>query len=277
MTLSALRHLVFAAALFPAVAFAQDASDAPPRDSVTIGVGVASVPRFEGASESTIIPAAAIRGTVSGISFSTVGTGLYVDLVRPRAATGIDFILGPVAHATLNRTSRKRTRDPQINALGKLDVAVELGGDIGISRTGVFTSDFDTLSFDVAVTHDVTGTHDSLIVTPTFAYATPLSTKLYVGASVSANYVGKGYGRTYFGVDGAQSLASALPVYDPGSGLKDINFGLLGNLSLSGDLRRGLSLFALGNYARLLGDFGRSPVVRDRGQWFGGVGLAYTF
>lgn len=277
MTLCFLRHLAFTVAMIPASAFAQDASDAPPRDSVTIGVGAASIPRFEGASDNTIIPAAAIRGKVSGISFSTVGTGLYVDLVPARAVTGIDFILGPVAHVTLNRTSRKRTRDPQINALGKLDVAVELGGNVGISRTGVLTSDFDTLSFDVAVTHDVTGTHNSLIVTPTFAYAMPLSKTLYIGASVSANYVGKGYGRTYFGVGAAQNLASALPVYDPGSGIKDINFGLLSNVSLLGDLRRGLSLFALGNYARLLGDFGRSPIVRDRGQWFGSVGLAYTF
>ena len=277
MKLFVLRSAAFAAVLIPTAAYAQAESDASPRDTVTIGAGVATVPRYEGASDNTIVPAAAIRGTVSGISFATIGTGLYIDLVPAPAATGIDFILGPVAHVTLNRTSRKRTRDVQINALGKLDTAVELGGDIGIKRTGVFTSDYDTISFDVAVTHDVTGTHKSTIVTPTFSYGTPLSKTLYVGASVSADYVGKGYGRTYFGVNNAQSLASGLPIYDPGSGFKDINFGLLGNASLSEDLRHGFSVFALGNYTRLLGDFGRSPVVRDRGQWFGAIGLAYTF
>ena len=75
----------------------------------------------------------------------------------------------------------------------------------------------------------------------------------------------------------SQSLASLLPAYTPDSGIKDINFGLLANLSLSGDLRKGLSLFAVGNYEKLLGDFARSPVTRDRSQWFGGVGLAFTF
>jgi MipA family protein len=61
------------------------------------------------------------------------------------------------------------------------------------------------------------------------------------------------------------------------AGFKDINFGALANVSLTGDLLGGLSVFAIGNYSKLLGDFGRSPIVRDRNQWFGGLGLAYTF
>ena len=273
-----MHKLTFASALTllvstPAWAQVDEASG----DTLTIGVGAASIPRFEGADDNAIVPAAAIRGRVSGIDFATIGTGLYVDLIPAPSGPGVDFILGPVAHVTLNRTSRKRTRDIQIIALGKLDTAIEVGGDIGIRKTGVITSVYDTLSFDVAVTHDVTNTHDSLIVTPTLAYATPLSKSIYVGAQVSANHVGTGYGRAYFGVTPVQSVASGLPVFTPGRGWKDVNFGLLGNVSLSGDIRKGLSVFAAGNYERLLGDFARSPVVRDRNQWFGGLGLAYTF
>ena len=56
--------------------------------------------------------------------------------------------------------------------------------------------------------------------------------------------------------------------------------GLLANQSLTGDLTHGLSLFGTAGYSRLAGDFKRSPIVADRGsagQWFGAIGLGYTF
>ncbi len=258
-------------------AFAQDKPRERAPDSFTIAAGAATIPRYEGADDNLIIPAAAIRGSISGIAFSTVGTALFIDVVPAYTGPGTKLVFGPMAHVTFNRTSNKRTRDPQIRALGKIDRAVELGGHVGITRTGLITSDYDSLGFDVAVSHDVTGTHRSTIISPSISYATPLSEKIYVGASLAADHVGRGYARTYFGVTPTQSVASGLPAYTPGSGFKDINVGLLANVSLTGDLRRGLSLFALGNYERLLGDFARSPVTRDRNQWLGSVGLAFTF
>ena len=263
--------------LFASPALAQEEPRERVPDSFTAGIGAANIPRYEGADDNVFVPAVAVRGSVSGITFSTLGTALFVDLVPSYTGTGTKFVAGPMAHVTFNRTSAKRTRDPQIVALGKIDTAIEIGGHIGISRTGVITSDFDTFTVDVAVSNDVTGTHGSLIVTPSINYGTPLSEKIYVGMSIAANHVGGGYARTYFGVTPLQSLSSGLPTTTPSGGFKDINFGLLTNMSLTGDLRGGLSVFAIGNYERLLGDFARSPVVRSRNQWFGGVGLAYTF
>lgn len=258
-------------------AFAQEATPNPDRDTFTVGVGGAFVPRYEGSDDYRIVPAGAVRGKVSGLTFTTAGTALFTDIIPSTGGPGTKFVFGPIAHLSLNRSSRKSTRDPQIVALGRIPVALEVGAHAGISRTGVITSDYDNLALDVAVSHDVTGVHKSTIVTPSVSYGTPLSTKIYVGASVSADYVGDGYARTYFGVNNAQFLASGLPTYTPPDGFKDVNFGLLGNLSLTGDLRRGLSLFAIGNYSRILPPFARSPVVRDRNQWFGGAGLAFTF
>lgn len=260
---------------FATPALAQDAEPISDRDTFTIGAGGAIVPRFEGSDDYRIIPTGAVRGKISGISFTTFATTLFVDLIPSKSAT--KFVFGPVANLTLNRNSLRSIDDPQIEALGRIPIAVEVGAHAGISRTGVITSAYDTLSVDVAAIYDVTGVHDSLLVTPSVSYGTPLSTKVYVGASASATYVGSGYGQRYFGVTAPQSIASGLPAYTPGDGLKDVSFGMLGNISLTGDLRRGLSLFAAGNYSKLLGDFGRSPIVRDRNQWFGGLGLAYTF
>jgi MipA family protein len=278
-----LRLATFAAALSLAMpALAQNATPDPEaaddgRDTLTIGIGALVTPRYEGSDDYRIIPGGALRGRVSGLSFSTVGTALFTDVIPSAEQGKWKFVFGPVAHLTLNRSSRKTVRDPQIVALGKIPVAVELGGHAGLSKTGVVTSAFDNLNFDVAVTHDVGSVHKSLIVTPSVSYGTPLSRRAYVGISASATHVGSGYAQRYFGVDAAQSVTSGLAVASPGAGFKDVSFGALANLSLTGDLRRGLSLFALGNGSRLLGEFGRSPIVRSRTQWFGGLGLAYTF
>jgi MipA family protein len=269
--------LVLAMLGFASSAFAQDADPAASRDTVTIGVGGAVLPRYEGSGDYRLSPAAAIRGKVSGVSFITQGTALFVDLVPSSGGPGTKFNLGPMAHLTLNRSSLKTTRDLQVRALGRIPVAVEVGGHVGVTRTGLITSDYDSINVDVSLSHDVTGTHDSLIVTPSITYGTPLSRKAYLGIYASANHVGSGYARTYFGVTAAQTLASGLTTYTPRAGFKDINGGLFGSVSLTGDLRHGLSLFGITAYSKLIGDAGRSPVVRDRSQWFGGAGLAYTF
>jgi outer membrane scaffolding protein for murein synthesis (MipA/OmpV family) len=268
---------VFALLATTAPASAQESAPDPNRDTLSIGLAGAMLPRYEGSGDYKLIPAAAIRGKVSGVSFITQGTALFVDIVPSSSGPGTKFNLGPMAHVTLNRSSLKTVRDPQIVALGRIPVAVEVGGHVGVTRTGLITSDYDSLNIDVAVSHDVTGIHDSLIVSPSITYGTPLSRKAYVGAVVSADHVGSRYARTYFGVSPTQSLASGLSPYNPGQGFKTVNAGVFGNVSLTGDLLGGLSAFAIGNYSKLLGEFGRSPVVRERNQWFGGLGLAYTF
>ena len=99
---------------------------------------------------------------------------------------------------------------------------------------------------------------------------------------MGADFVLDDYAEYYFSVSPAESLltAGALPVFEADGGMKSWKIGLLLNQSLSGDLRRGFSLFGLVNYSRLLGDFKDFPIVDDRGssgQWLAGAGVAYTF
>jgi MipA family protein len=276
--------------LMPTLAMAQTATPDTPvsnssipsdselltRDTISIAVGGIVTPRYEGSRDYRIIAAGALRGRVKGIGFTTVGTALFIDLIPP-VASGTKLVLGPVASFTLNRSNRRTVRDPQIVALGRRRVAVELGGHIGVSRTGVITSAYDTVSLDLAVTYDVARSYSSYIVTPSINYGTPLSRKAFVGLSVAAEYVGAGFARSYFGVTPAQAVASGLAPYTPGAGFKNVGITAIGTRSITGDLRRGLSAFGTVNYSRLLGSIAQSPVVRARGQFFGGVGLAYTF
>lgn len=265
------------AASISAPALAQSDNAGPGHDSITVGVGAATTPRYEGSDDNQIIPAAQARGSISGISFTTQGTGLYVDVIPRRAQTGGKLVLGPVVHGTFNRTRLKSIHDPQVAALGKLDTGIELGGQIGYSQNGVITSDYDNLSLTVAGYYDVAGAYDSYVISPQISYGTPLSTKVYVGVSAGAHYVGRGYAGYYFGVTPAQSLASLLPAYAIGSGFKDVTFGGIAALSLSGDLRRGFALFGGLSYSEFLGKFRRSPITRDNHQLTAAIGLGYTF
>lgn len=273
----ALATLTLVAACAPV--FAQEMKNPPAtdRNSLTIGVGVGYTPSYEGSDDYVVIPSGVIRGKVAGFSFFSRGPIVFVDLVREDGE--VDVSLGPVVSARFDRTTQ--IKDRQVRALGKLDTAIEVGGFVGIAKTGIITSDYDNLGVRVSYVHDVTGTHGSYVITPAIEYGTPLSRKAYLGISASADYVGKGYASTYYGVTPAGSLASGLPAYvADDAGFKKFNINLLGSYSLTGDLTAGLSVFAVGSYGRMLGDFKRSPIVRQAGdadQWFGGLGVAYTF
>jgi outer membrane scaffolding protein for murein synthesis (MipA/OmpV family) len=263
-------------AAYPAVAQVEDSN------VLTVGVGAAVIPSYEGSDDYRVIPVPQFRGKVSDFAFWTRGPSLYVDAI-PNRGQDIDIQLGPVVGVRFDRSSLKNIKDASVRALGKRDVAVEVGGFVGIGKTGVLTSDYDNLSARVAITKDVAGAHDSYVITPAIEYFAPLSTRSFVGLGVSADYVGKKYGRYYYDIDAAGSLASGLPAYSEagnGSGFKKIGVNLTGGLSLSGDLRKGWALFALGGYSRMLGDYADSPIVSIAGsknQWVGAVGVGYTF
>jgi outer membrane scaffolding protein for murein synthesis (MipA/OmpV family) len=266
-------------------AAAQDVSGRPDDlkiggDRVSVGLGIASTPTYVGSDSSRIVPMAAIQGEVSGISFNTQGTAIYVDAVPSSGKPGWKLELGPLAALRLERTGA--FGNPAVRALGKLDKAVELGGSIGIQRTGVLTSSYDTLSLSMSWQHDVAGAHSSYVASPEIDYDTPLSEHAFVSFSASADYVGRGFGRYYYDVDDAGSLASGLPAYDGAdrAGWKDWNLSTMAVHSISGNLLHGVGVFVTGGYQRLLGAYARSPLVADvgnRNQWSGAVGLEYTF
>lgn len=84
------------------------------------------------------------------------------------------------------------------------------------------------------------------------------------------------YERAYFGVSPAASLASGLPVYTPKGGI----YGVAAISGLSVQLNSRWGLLGYARYERLVGDAGRSPIVRrfgSRDQLSGGLGLSYTF
>lgn len=248
------------------------------RNSFTIGGGAAYMPSYEGSNDYIIAPAVAARGKVAGVAFFTRNTQLFVDVIPNPSGPSFDFQLGPIVGLNFNRVAR--IRDPQVEALGTRKVAIEAGGFVGIGKTGLITSDYDSLTLRVAYVHDVSNIYRSYVITPSIEYGTPLSRKAFVALSVSADYAGTGYSRAYFDVDPAGSLRSGLPVFSGRKGWKDLTFGMVASHSLTGDLLHGLGIYATGSYTRMQDDYALSPVTRIAGspnQWFGALGLGYTF
>ncbi|WP_084583524.1 MipA/OmpV family protein [Sphingomonas azotifigens] len=267
--------------LAAAPAFAQQSTDSPPdmtRDTVTLGVGAATVPSYDGSDKNVVTAAPLVRGRVSGINFVVLGSRAWADVIADNNGPGWDLQAGPVVNVNLNRTSR--IDDRQVAALGKIDTAVEAGGFVGIGKQGLITSDYDKLTVSFSYVHDVGTVHKSYVMSPSVSYGTPLSRKAYVLLNLSGNYMGNGYAQTYFGVTPGGSARSGLPVYYARKGWKDWTLGAMGNVSLTGDLTHGLSAVGGVAYRRMLDDAADSPVVRiagSRDQWFGALGLAYTF
>jgi outer membrane protein len=281
--------LPFLAAPLALAALPAAAQDAPPpridiapadtnSDTLTIGAGAVYLPTYQGSNDYVLSPVVAARGQYHGVSFFTRGAQLFVDLVPSAPGPGWSFELGPVVAADLNRTGR--LGDARIKALGKRKIALEAGGYAGITRTGVITSDYDTVSFRVSYIHDVGDVHRSYIVTPTLDYATPLSKSVLVGLTLSADYAGNGYADTYYSVDAPGSLRSGLPTFAARKGWQDVTVGALAGFSLSGDLRHGAVLVIGAGYSRMKNDFAASPLTRIAGspnQFYGAIGLGYTF
>ena len=261
----------------PATSELPSAQDVANRDSFTLGVGGAIVPDYEGSDDYRFIPAAAVRGQYRGISFSTRGLYLYVDVV-PEGA-GVDFDAGPIIGARFNK--RRHIKDDIVELLPRTKTAIEAGGFVGVSMHGL-TNPYDKLSLRLDVLHDIGSAHKSTIFSPNVEFSTPLSTTTYASANVGAEFVGNKYADYYYTITPADSLATggALPVFNAGGGMKDWKAGLLLNQSITGDLLHGFSIFGTAQYSRLVGDFKRAPIVSIRGsasQWLAAAGLAYSW
>ncbi|KQN25035.1 structural protein MipA [Sphingomonas sp. Leaf33] len=270
-----------------APALAQDASPAPDPatietggDSITVGGGLAYLPDYEGSDDYRFVPAPGAIGQYKGFAFLLAGNRLSVDLIPNRPGPVWDVQAGPIGVVNFNRNSLKSIDDPRIRALGELDTAIELGGYVGIGKTGVVTSPYDKLSVSLSYRKDVAGAHKAGILQPTINYLTPLSLKAAVGLFASAERAEAGYATYYYSISPTQRLASGLPTYTARGGWKNYSLGALGTYAITGDLLKGFKAVGGINYRRMLNDFGESPVTRiagSRNQWLAALGVAYTF
>lgn len=280
------RLIAVPALLLAMPAFAQ--SSGPPADApinvdgdrITVGVAGVYLPDYEGSKDHVLRPAPGAIGSVSGFEFTVAGNRASLDLIPKGPGPGWNIQAGPIAVLDLNRSNLKQIGDLRVRALGRRSASIEVGGFVGVGKTGVITSPYDTLSVSISYRKGVTGAQRAGVLSPTINYFTPLSRKAAIGLFASAERAERGYANTYFDVDAAGSAASGLPVFSTRGGWKSYTLGALGGYSLTGDLTHGLKLAGGVTYARMLNDFAESPIVSiagNKNQWTGLLGLAYTF
>jgi outer membrane scaffolding protein for murein synthesis (MipA/OmpV family) len=90
-----------------------------------------------------------------------------------------------------------------------------------------------------------------------------LSARTTAGASLTLGYGGRRWQQAYYGITPEQAARTGYPVYTPGSGLRDLGFGLSGRTELG----QGWALFYGASVSRLAGPAAASPLVRERGGW----------
>lgn len=247
-------------------------------DYLTVGVGAAVGPSYEGSDDYVLFPVPALTGKVTGVGIAPRPGGLALDLIDDPADARVSFQVGPAVRLRFDRN--RQIEDDVVRRLGKRDAAVEVGGNFGVSFNQI-TNPYDSLTFSIDVRADVAGAHSGVVIAPGLTFQTPVSRGAFVALNVSAEHVSDRYARYYYSIGPNGSAASGLPQFDADGGWKNIGAGLASGIDLDGDLTNGgFAIFAAANYSRLLGDFKNAPTTSIRGsadQFVGVLGIGYTF
>ena len=281
-----LRTAAAVALAVPLAAQAQNAGESggPPAatvfdsDYLTVGIGAGYAPSYEGSDDYVFYPQPVIQGSLAGIAITPRPGGIALDVIPDGRDAKVGFSLGPVVRLRANRDGR--IEDPVVKRLGKLDSAVEVGANAGVTLYDLL-SGYDSLTLSSDVKWDVANAHEGMTISPSLSYFTPVSRGAAVSLSLGAEHVDDDYADYYFSVSPAGSVASGLPTFQADGGWKSVGAVALLGVDFDRDLTNGgLAGFVTGGYTRLLGDAKRTPLTSIRGdadQWLAGAGLAFTF
>jgi MipA family protein len=253
---------------------AADESDASPaagrEDSFKIGIGVGTAPDYEGSDDYAVLPLPFFEMSYQGFGLSSNGLGVEADIVP---FDGLDA--GPILRYD---GGRDKVKDSFVKRLPEVDGSIEVGGFIGtglpLRMIGMDSDAIITARFEFI--QGLNGGHEGATATGSLGLVAPLSPDLTLISSVSTTYMSGDYADAYFSISGPASAASGLGAFEADAGFKDVSVSAIVDYALT----ENVSLNAIGSYSRLIGDAANSPIVKDRGdenQFFGGIGLSYTF
>jgi MipA family protein len=224
--------------------------------SATLGAGVASVPRYQGAdtSRTKLVPLVSIR--YDNIFFGPFGLGWS-------AINRDGFHAGPVLGYQGGRSDR---RDPELAGLGNIPSSV----------TGGAFASYRFASFEILATVRKALTHsgNGLNGLVKFDYRPAIMPKrldLRIGPQVE--FANSQYERTYFGVSPVQAAQSGYPVFTPGGGVVEVGF----RANLTYLATEHIALRAFAEVKKFTGDTANSPIVERQTERFVGIGAAYHF
>ena len=248
----------------------------------TIGLGAAMVPSYAGSNDAIAFPLPLIVGRVGGVGIGPNGPGFVLDFNSPKPSfaprKGARLAFGPAFRFRNDRANR--IGDEVVARAGKLDSALEVGGNAAVTFPGVLKR-FDQLSIGVQARWDVLGAHDGMIVEPQIGYRALVGKAMTLQVQASAEFVDDSFADYYFTVSPTQAAASGLPQFRADGGLNRVGTTSILAYDLDRNpLNGGWSLTSVVGYSRLVGDSADTPYTAIRGdanQFILGLGAAYTF
>jgi MipA family protein len=235
-------------ALLQSPARAQDWSDAAHEEAqqqnqnhVVVGLGAGYAPAYEGADKYRGLPVPAFD-VKQGRLFVNLRNGVGINIVEtPLLTVGTSVMFMP---------GYRRQDAPA--GIGELSIGA--GGRVFVSlRTGGLVA-------TVGATKGVVGGTHGTVADASLSYPIAVAARFTLIPTIGTTWADAKYNDRYFGVDAQQSLASGLPQYAPGSGIKDASAILSANYRLTDNLSLAVSVGA----TSLLGNVKDSPIVFHR-------------
>jgi outer membrane protein len=230
--------------------------------TVMVGVGGEYKPDFEGANRAMFspVPIFAIRRAGSTEQFR-----------GPRDSASIAFLdfgdlrAGPVARF---EAARKQYNYSELNGLGDVKAAVELGGFVEYYPVDWFRTRAE-------LREGVVG-HNGTVADFSADFIVPVIQRLTISAGPRFTWESTQATSPYFGIDAVQAMASRLPVFNAKGGAHSYGAGA----QVSYRINPQWEVHSYVEYERLLGDAAASPLVTLRGspnQTTVGIGASYSF
>jgi len=260
--------LLIASILAPTVGWAQQSLEdqaleqqgltpSPAGWGASIGAGLATVPKYPGASKqrARLVPLFAIN--YGGRVF--VGPfGIGVAALRWNG-----FRAGPVLGF---ERGRSEADDPRLAGLGDISTSITAGVFAGYAMGPLEIS----ATVRQAISHSTNGLSGLLQLNLRHVFP---ATRTLIAIGPDLEFGNSDFQRTWFGISPTQSAASGLPVYTAQAGINRVGF----HASLTYRASAHILLRSFARVSDLTQDAARSPVVERRAQVVIGAGLAYRF
>jgi outer membrane protein len=226
----------------------QEVPNAEKTRRVTLGLGVAAVPEYEGSEDYMAVPVPIVRVDWQSRRYAEIsGTRLRVNVLSGVAK----LQAGPIFNYNIGRDDIDNDR---VDALRTIDNTIE-GGGFATFVAGRWKTYLEFLT-------DVDDEHDGSVFTFRESYRQSLKNQRLLTFNFSFTYADDDYMETFFGIDADNAARSGLRTFDAEAGFKDVQVSVVFRTKLS----KGWNIaYSLG-YKRLLGDAADSPVVDDEGS-----------
>ncbi len=191
---------------------------------------------------------------------------LSINLIEDR-----NWRLGP---AGMLRFGRKDVKDPVVSKLPEIEPSLEIGFFGAYEVVG--TDPRDRWWLGGNLTHGIAGDNNGYTAAVSLRRWLPVGRYSALGFSLGTTYGSSNYMDTFFSVDVSGASASGLPVFQAGSGIRDIRATTIFMQPINKKWIVGGGIL----YSRLLNDAKRSPIVSERGereQLVFGFGIARGF